>query len=203
MGGKPRTKATTTSKTEDTPLYKRVRKLCLARVKEAVDTGKRVQSGGYGDIENEDVLHPKSGNQMLDPVTGDYLTKEVPSVCGIGAIALNGDSMPEGGLRPGSIKDKPGSDPSSIFAITSALLIKEGMSLDDIGFVLDAIETGFEGASCAHYKVGDVSADDLESMKFAKERKYLEPEIVEFLEKWGAYIKIGQEIRERFAVDGD
>lgn len=138
-----------------TTTFQKVKKMVLARVQAAVDTGKTIAHHGY----------------MV------YLGGNI-HCCALGAIALNGQSDTD----------------ISIYEVTAPLLMKAGVPESEVGFVMDAIEFGFEGTTISangeYPRVYDDEADDWQ------ERFLLS-------KKWLSYVHLGRSVGKLFCKADD
>lgn len=146
MGFKKRAPVTT---------FQKVKKMVLARVQAAVDTGKTVSHNGY-------MVH--IGGRV--------------HCCALGAIALNGQ------------KDTT----VSVYEVTAPLLMKAGVPENEVGFVMDAIEFGFEGTTIsANGEYPDTDpTDDANWQEHFLLRK-----------KWLSYVDLGRFVGKLFCKTND
>lgn len=114
----------------------------------------------------------KSGKKIQHGKYGVKYVGEAPVCCVLGAFACNG----------GEIVGAP----ERIYQITAPLLMNAGVPQDEVGFVLDALEGGFEMDPVAHYSNTPASRTAL--------CRYL-------YKYWNEYFELGREIGQKYVRD--
>lgn len=96
--------------------------------------------------------------------------------CAIGAFAINGDPVPTEAVRS-----------RECYGITAPLLMEAGVYTPEIGYILDALEFGYEGATAAAFM--ETGFDSNKAFH------------LHLLNNYAPYIALGREIDKRFGPD--